>query len=122
MNLVSTQPPYMMSALCKSLEYNCVKEVYLNAKYYLFEAMEESEDIFLEGNDPYEIGVFSDVDDKEVTFFKNVTFPGGNSYYMENPQHSSMSALFENPSNQFVRKTKTLDTVMKKRGFHSTTS
>ena len=37
---------------------------------------------------------------------------------MENPQHSSMaSALFENPSNQFVRKTKTLDTVMKKRGF-----
>ncbi len=94
------------------------KEVWPNAKYYLFEAMEESEDLFLEGNDPYEIGVFSDVDDKEVTFYKNVTFPGGNSYYMENPQHSSMaSALFENPSNQFARKTKTLDTVMKRRGF-----
>lgn len=94
------------------------KEVWPNAQYFLFEAMEESEDIFLEGNDQYEIGVFSDVDDKEVTFFKNVTYPGGNSYYMENPEHSSMAeVLFKNESNQFKRKTKRLDTVMKRRGF-----
>ena len=94
------------------------KEVWPNARYFLFEAMEESEDIFLEGSDPYEIGVFSDSDDKEVTFYKNVTFPGGNSYYMENPEHSSMAdVLFNNPSNQFKRKTKTLDTVLKKRNF-----
>ena len=74
--------------------------------------MEESEEIFQETNYPYYIGVFSDIDEKEVIFYKNVTFPGGNSYYMENPQHSSMaSVLFENPSNQFKRKTITLDTV-----------
>ncbi len=94
------------------------KEVWPNANHYLFEAMEESEDIFLEGNDPYEIGVFSDEDNKEVTFYKNVTYPGGNSYYMENPEQSSMAnVLFNNPSNQFKRLTKTLDLVRRKRGF-----
>jgi FkbM family methyltransferase len=88
------------------------KEVWPNSQYVLFEAMEESEELFQETNHPYHIGVFSDVDDKEITFYKNVTFPGGNSYYMENPQHSSMaSVLFENPANQFKRKTITLDTV-----------
>ena len=94
------------------------KEVWPNAQYFLLEAMEESEEIFQETNHPYHIGVYSDVDDKEITFYKNVTFPGGNSYYMENPQHSSMaSVLFENPSNQFKRKTITLDTVMKMKNF-----
>jgi len=88
------------------------KEVWPNSQYILLEAMEESEELFQETNHPYHIGVFSDVDDKEITFYKNVTFPGGNSYYMENPQHSSMaSVLFENPANQFKRKTITLDTV-----------
>lgn len=90
------------------------KEVWPNAEFYLFEAMEESEELFQETNYPYYIGVLSNVDDKEVTFYKNTTFPGGNSYYMENPLHSSMAtALFENPGNQFKRKTITLDTVKK---------
>jgi FkbM family methyltransferase len=94
------------------------KEVWPNAQFYLFEGMEESEDIFMETNHQYEIGVFSDMDDKEVTFYKNVTFPGGNSYYRENPEHSSMAeVLFNNPSNQFSVKTKTLDTTIKRRHF-----
>ena len=94
------------------------KEVWPKAQFILFEGMEESEDIFNEGNDKYEIGVFSDVDNKEVTFYKNVTYPGGNSYYMENPEHSSMAnVLFNNPSNQFTVKTKTLDSTVRKRHF-----
>jgi FkbM family methyltransferase len=94
------------------------KEVWPNSKYILFEAMEESEEVFVETEHQYQIGVFSDVDDKEITFYKNVTFPGGNSYYMENPQHSSMAeVLFNNPSNQFKRKTLTLDTVKRNRNF-----
>lgn len=93
-------------------------EVWPNAQYILFEAMEESEEIFQETNYPYYIGVLSEHDDKEITFYKNVTFPGGNSYYMENPQHSTMaSALFANPSNQFKRKTISLDTIVKNRNF-----
>lgn len=94
------------------------KEVWPNAEYILFEAMEESEELFVESGHKYHIGVYSDIDNKDVTFFKNVTFPGGNSYYMENPQHSSMAeALFKNPANQFNRKTITLDTVQKLKNF-----
>ncbi len=88
------------------------KEVWPNTQFVLLEAMEESEELFQETNYPYHIGVFSDVDDKEVTFYKNVGYPGGNSYYKENSAHSSMaSVLFDSPSNQFQRKTITLDTV-----------
>lgn len=94
------------------------KEVWPNSDYYLFEAMEESEELFVETPHRYQIGVFSDVDNKEITFYKNVTFPGGNSYYKENPAHSSMAdALFSNPSNQFIRKTMTLDTARSKNNF-----
>ena len=94
------------------------KEVWPNSQYFLLEAMEESEEIFQESNFPYHIGVYSDVDDKEITFYKNVTFPGGNSYYMENPQHSSMATvLFDNPANQFKRKTITLDTMRRTKNF-----
>jgi FkbM family methyltransferase len=94
------------------------KEVWPNSQYFLLEAMEESEEIFQETNYPYHIGVFSDLDNKDITFYKNVTFPGGNSYYMENPQHSSMATvLFDNPSNQFVRKTITLDTMRRMKNF-----
>lgn len=94
------------------------KDVWPNSQYYLFEAMEESEELFEETNHQYQIGVFSDVDNKDVTFYKNVTFPGGNSYYMENPEQSSMAnALFSNPSNQFIRKTITLDTTRRNRNF-----
>lgn len=97
---------------------NIAKEVWPNSEYVLFEAMEESEDLFVESNHKYCIGVFSDVDEKEITFYKNVTFPAGNSYYMENPKHSGMAeALFANPSNQFLRKTITLDTAQKKHNF-----
>lgn len=86
------------------------REVWPDANIFLFEAMEESEELFEESGLPYHIGVYSEINDKEVTFYKNCTFPGGNSYYMENPEHSSMaSALFENPANQFSRRTITLD-------------
>lgn len=94
------------------------KEVWPDSHYYLFEAMEESEELFVEFPHQYHIGVLSDIDDKEITFYKNVTFPGGNSYYIENPQHSSMAeALFHNPSNSFKRKTETLDSVIKRKHF-----
>ena len=94
------------------------REVWPNSEYVLFEAMEESEELFVETPHQYAIGVFGEEDNKEVTFYKNVNFPGGNSYYMENPQHSSMAnALFANPANQFVRKTISLDTIQKMRNF-----
>lgn len=94
------------------------KEVWPNSEYILFEAMEESEDLFIDEGLKYHIGVLSDSDNKEVTFYKNQTFPGGNSYYMENPIHSPIAqSLFGNKSNQFLRRTEKLDTVIKNKYF-----
>jgi FkbM family methyltransferase len=94
------------------------KEVWPDAEYYLFDAMEESEEIFEETNHQYYIGVLSDTNNKEVTFYKNTIWPGGNSYYMENPQFSGMADhLFGHPENQFKRNTTTLDTVRAMKNF-----
>ena len=97
---------------------NGAKRIWPEAEYILFEAMEESEELFQETEHKYHIGVFSDEDNKEVTFYKNVYCPWGNSYYMENPEFSARaSELFEQPQNQFKRKTVTLDTVRRDKNF-----
>jgi FkbM family methyltransferase len=97
---------------------NISKEVWPNSKYILFEAMEESERLFKEFNYEYQIGVLSDTDNKEVIFYKNTESPGGNSYYLENSEYSSLANdLYGNTNNQFKRKTMTLDTIRKNRNF-----
>lgn len=94
------------------------KNAWPNSQIILFEAMEESEDIFQEAGYPYQIGVFSDTDDKEIVFYKNAEFPHGNSYYKENPQHSSCADTFYgSENNQFKRKTITLDTAQRINNF-----
>jgi FkbM family methyltransferase len=87
--------------------------VWSNSKFFAFEAMPESEDIFKHYNVPYSIGVLGNEDGKEVTFHQNLEHPGGNSIYEEN------SNLV---TNQPTRETKTytmrtLDSVVKEKGF-----
>jgi FkbM family methyltransferase len=87
--------------------------VWSNSKFFAFEAMPESEDIFKHYHVPYSIGVLGNEDGKEVTFHQNVEHPGGNSIYEEN------SNLV---TNQPTRETKTytmrtLDSVVKEKGF-----
>jgi FkbM family methyltransferase len=97
---------------------NLAKEIWPNSEYYLFDAMEESYEVFELTPHQYHIGVLSDVDNKEITFYKNTVWPGGNSYYKENPQYSGMADhLFSNKENQFVRRTVTLDSIRKLRNF-----
>lgn len=94
------------------------KKTWPNAQVVLFEAMEESEELFQESGYQYQIGVFSDVDDKELIFYKNADAPHGNSYYKENPQHSSCAdSYYGSPNNQFKRKTMTLDTAQRLNNF-----
>lgn len=94
------------------------KNVWPNAEVILFEAMEESEEIFQESGYKHQIGVFSDVDDKELIFYKNADFPHGNSYYKENPEHSPCAnSFYGSESNCFKRKTITLDTAQKINNF-----
>lgn len=92
--------------------------VWPNSKYILFEAMEESEELFAESGFDYHIGVLGDEDGKAVTFYKNARYPGGNSYYMENQEHSPVAnQFFGNEENRFERIIETLDSVCIKKKY-----
>ena len=97
---------------------NSAKLVWPDSRYFLFDAMEESEELFIESGYDYHIGVLGDEDGKKVTFYKNVYSPGGNSYYKENQQYShDANIFFGKKENQFERIVDTLNTVSSKRGY-----
>lgn len=87
------------------------KKVWPNSKYYLFEAVREVEDFYKEYGDPYSIGVFSDVCDKEVIFYEDPFYLGGNSYYRENPKYSPAALKIYKDEKGNKRITTTIDYV-----------
>ena len=91
---------------------NEAKTIWPNADYILFEAMPECEFLYKENNLQYHIGVLSDVNDREVSFYQNNYHPGGNSYYKENEQINPESIRLYNESNKKLYKTKTLDSII----------
>lgn len=94
------------------------KTVWPNARFVLFEAMDEVEPIFLEsGMKDYNLGVLSDVDGKQVSFYQNTEVPGGNSYYKENGEINPAADAYFNESHKRIKKALTLDTVVKRKRF-----
>ena len=91
-----------------------IKQLWPNANFVLFEAMEEVE--FLYNGYMYNIGVLSDIDYKEVDFYKNVESPGGNSYYKEIGCGELSKELF-NDNTKFKRITRTVDSVVREKLF-----
>uniref|UniRef100_A0A6C0HXG9 Methyltransferase FkbM domain-containing protein n=1 Tax=viral metagenome TaxID=1070528 RepID=A0A6C0HXG9_9ZZZZ len=88
------------------------KKLWPDATFILFDAFEYAEFLY-EGYD-YHIGVLSD-EEKEVDFYQNEYFPGGNSYYRE---IGSPTPDYHFPKNNSIRKrTFMLDKVVKERGF-----
>jgi len=88
------------------------KTIWPDATYILFDAFAPAE--FLYKGYDYHIGVLSDTDNKPIQFYQNDYSPGGNSYYRE--------IGFDNgkffPESSIIEKiTKTLDTIVKERGF-----
>ena len=67
------------------------KEAWPSANYFLFDANEQVEPILKESGHPYWIDVLTDVDGRELTFYKKTDNLGGNSYYKENTEHYSES-------------------------------
>lgn len=94
------------------------KTIWPNSQYFLFEAMEESEPLFIESGYNYHIGVLGYEDQKPVVFYKNVNFPGGNSYYMENQEFSPVANdFFGKDENRFYRKMERLYSVVSAKNF-----
>jgi FkbM family methyltransferase len=89
-----------------------VKKLWPNAQIILFDAFEPAEFLY-EGYDYY-VGVLSDTDDKIVNYYQNDFLPGGNSYYREIGCENGKYF----PEDKYIeKKTKTLDTIIKERGF-----
>jgi hypothetical protein len=63
------------------------------------------------------LGLLSDADNKELTFFENKEHPGGNSYYRENTEFSLDATFLFNDSHKVNKRSITLDTVIKQKGF-----
>jgi FkbM family methyltransferase len=90
---------------------NEVKYIFPDSKIILFEAMEELK--FLYKDYSYHAGVVCDSDNKEIDFYQNFQFPGGNSYYREIGKPISES-LYNQPVKKIGH---TLTTIVKKNNF-----
>ena len=81
------------------------KEVWPDAEYILFDAAQSVEPFLKKSGHSFYVGVLTDRDDKEVTFYEDPDNPGGNSYYKETTGHYT-------EDHASPRKGWTLDTVV----------
>jgi len=86
-----------------------VEKIWNNTEVILFDAFEPVE--FLYKTHKYNIGLLSDKDNLDIKFYQNDLFFGGNSYYKEYDND-----IFPE-SNFIIKKSKTLDTVVKEKCF-----
>ena len=84
------------------------KTIWPKSKLYAFDATSSVEFLYVENALEYHIGALSDADGREVTFYQNDMYLGGNSYY---PETNTMNYR------PVVMRTSRLDTVVKDRGF-----
>jgi len=96
---------------------NVAKDIWPDAKMYLFEAMDEVEFLYKESKHPYHLGILSDVDGKELTFYQNLEHPGGNSYYRENVNYSPDAARLFSDHHAVTKKSRSLDSVIRENVF-----
>lgn len=95
---------------------NKAKEVWPNAKFIAFEAMQECAFLYQEQELDHHIGILSD-SEKDVTFYKNVWAPGGNSYFKENSRWSDKAEEYYGPEFEVKVRTEYLDKIRAKRNF-----
>lgn len=89
------------------------ERIWPESEIYCFDGFEYFKPLYdiARNKHKYYIGILSDVDDREVKWYENSIYHGGNSYYKERNDK-----VF--PVDSFVRrKTKTLATVVKETGF-----
>jgi FkbM family methyltransferase len=92
------------------------KKIWPDSTCVLFDAFEPAEILY--GEYLYHMGVLSDEDGKEVKFYQNDIWFRSNSYYRENIHfNNDYSKLFFPPENYLIKKTRTLDSIVKERNF-----
>ena len=92
------------------------RKIWPDAKIIAFDASTSVEFLYNKTQvDGYNIGVLTDEDDKELTFYQHDAYQGGNSYYKEIGSKNS-STLF-NKHTAYTRRGMTLDTIVAEREF-----
>lgn len=118
LNIINYQPVVVYDIGSAVLHWTKeAKKIWPAAEYFAFEAVREVEDWYKEYGVNYSIGVFSDVDDKEIVFHNNPICLGGNSYYKENEKFSPAAKDIYTKEFEEVRKTLTIDTVVKNNNY-----
>ena len=92
-------------------------KIWNNSKYFIFEAMHESSFLYEEKQLPYHCGVLTDYDNKIVDFYQNTEHPGGNSYYLENPDVNPEAHDYFNESHCRTKVGMKLDTIVKQKSW-----
>lgn len=93
------------------------REIWPDAEIVAFEAMDSTEFLYKEAGMRYHIGVLSDETGREVDFYQNDHHPGGNSYYLENPEVNPQAPAYFNESHRRRLKTVTVDAVQRLKQF-----
>jgi FkbM family methyltransferase len=86
------------------------KDVWPNTELVLFDATSELDYLYRTRGYKHHIGVLTDEDGKQITFYNDPYNPAGNSYYKENSWHYNESHARRVQGN-------TLDTIVAKNGF-----
>jgi len=90
--------------------HDTAKEIWPESQIIVFDATEELEFLYKETNLNYHLGVLTDIDNKSIKFYKNLSNAGGNSYYKENSIHY-------NESHAVTMTGMTLDTIIKQKQY-----
>jgi FkbM family methyltransferase len=93
------------------------REIWPDAEIVAFEAMDSTEFLYKEAGMRYHIGVLSDETGREVDFYQNDHHPGGNSYYLENPEVNPQAPAYFNESHRRRLRTVTVDAVQRLKQF-----
>lgn len=88
------------------------EKVFPDSKIVLFDAFQPAEILYTDYD--YHIGLLSNTDNKEMKFYQNDYYPGGNSYYQEIGYDNSK---FFPKENHIIKKSNRLDTVVINRNF-----
>lgn len=93
------------------------REIWPDCEIVAFEAMDSAEFLYKDQGMKYHVGVLSDESGREVDFYQNDQHPGGNSYYLENPEVNPQAPAYFNESHRRKLKTVTLDAVQRLKQF-----
>ncbi len=97
--------------------YKKAYSVWPNARYIMFDALQETEFLYQKHSLEYSHGILSNENDKLVDFYYNVEMPGGCSYYQENEKINGPAARFYNDKHKRQMKTITLDTLAENKNY-----